>query len=229
VQESPAIQRMMAQNMEVNACLTGLIDSIERLHEVVYEIITISRIASGRVDLKPGPTNLGEVITRVINGYRQVIEQRKLTLICELANWPAHFFADGALLELAFSNLLGNAIKYTPDNGKITLDAKLTTNEHVLISFQDTGIGINPADQQYIFDRFYTAGDTQLHSTSKTAFRGGGLGLGLAICRGIVEAHGGKIWVESECCDEDKLPGSTFVVELPLKANTPDHTRRTFL
>ena len=58
----------------------------------------------------------------------------------------------------------------------------------------------------------------QRHSTSKTAFRGGGLGLGLAICRGIIEAHNGKIWVESEGCDEEKMPGSTFFIELPAKS-----------
>jgi hypothetical protein len=64
-----------------------------------------------------------------------------------------------------------------------------------------------------------------LHSTSKTAYRGGGLGLGLAICRGVVEAHGGRIWVESEGRDEEKLPGSTFYIELPLQARTSSPRR----
>ena len=97
------------------------------------------------------------------------------------------------------------------------------------VSVRDSGIGIDQADQQYIFDRFYTAGDMQLHSTSKTAFRGGGLGLGLAISRGIVEAHGGRIWVESECCDEDRLPGSIFIVEFPLNLSTPGLIHRSYL
>jgi signal transduction histidine kinase len=228
VQTSEAIARVMAQDPEINACLTGLVDSIERLQVVVNEIITISRIASGRVDLKLGPTNLSEVIQRVIEGYRAVIEQRKLKLDYTLKEWPSQFYADGALLELAFSNILGNAIKYTPDQGTITIKAR-KNQERVLISVQDTGIGIEPGDQQHIFDRFYTAGDTQLHSTSKTAFRGGGLGLGLAICRGIVEAHGGKIWVHSKGCDEEKMPGSTFFIELPSQTNLPNRTRQTFL
>jgi signal transduction histidine kinase len=209
--------------------LTGLIDSIERLHDVVDELITVSRIASGRVDLKLGPTHLNEVLEHVFAGYRQVLDQRKLALTSSARNWPASFYADTALLELAFSNILSNAIKYTPDGGKIMVDVKATVDKRVVVSVKDTGIGPDPKDQQLIFDRFYTAGDTQLHSTSKTAFRGGGLGLGLAIARGIVEAHGGRIWVESPGFNEHQLPGCTFFVELPLEANLPDLARRTFL
>jgi len=228
MQTSQPIQQLMMQDPDVMLCLSGLADSIERLNTVISEIVTISRIASGRVDLKLAYGNLGELIRRVIEGYQPVIEQRCLRLTYELSEWPNHFYGDLALLELAFSNIMGNAIKYTPDNGSITLRLE-TFDTHVRISFKDTGIGISQQDQQYIFDRFYTAGDTQLHSTSKTAFRGGGLGLGLAICRGIVEAHGGKIWVESVGCDPEKLPGSTFFIELPFQATTPSQHRRTYL
>jgi signal transduction histidine kinase len=229
VQTSTAIQRIMAEDQDVNACLKGLMDSIDRLNRVVNEIITISRVASGRIDLKLGPTDLHEIIDRVISGYLPVIQARKLSLKYDPRNWPGPFYADGALLELAFNNLFSNAIKYTPDGGAIALEARLLDDDLIRVSVQDSGIGINQADQQHIFDRFYTAGDTQLHSTSKTAFRGGGLGLGLAISRGIVEAHGGRIWVESECCDENRLPGSTFFVEFPLNMSAPGHTRRSFL
>jgi signal transduction histidine kinase len=217
----------MAQDIEVDALLSGLIDSIDRLNVVVNEIVTVSRIASGRVDLKLGVANLRELVRRVLNDYAQVIEQRKLNMIYNLDEWPAQFYADAALLELALSNIVGNAIKYTPDYGTITLKSRVEAPK-ICLSIQDTGIGINPEDQQFIFERFYTAGDTQLHSTSKTAFRGGGLGLGLAICRGIIEAHGGKIWVESEGCNEQAMPGSTFFLELPYQTNMPGLTRRAF-
>ncbi|MBN1200825.1 MAG: hybrid sensor histidine kinase/response regulator [Anaerolineae bacterium] len=223
VQGMPAIQRLMAQDLEVEACLTGLMDSIERLQAVVNEIITVSRIASGRISLKPGPTDLDDVIKRSVEGYAQVLQQRDLKLVYDLVGCPTQLYADKALLELACSNILGNAIKYTPDGGSITLRAEMQP-EQVQISIQDTGIGIDPNDQKYIFERFYTAGDTQLHSTSKTAFRGGGLGLGLAICRGIVEAHGGKISVKSEGRDEERLPGSTFIIVLPLSSNVSGQT-----
>ncbi len=229
VQTSTAIQNVMSQDLDVNACLTGLIDSIERLQNVVDEIITISRIASGRVDLKLGPTHPGELIRHAIDDYSTVIKQRHLTLHYDITTWPPSFFADAALLELAFSNVLGNAIKYTPDGGTITLGAATSDDTMLRITCTDSGIGIDPQDQPHIFDRFYSAGDMQLHSTSKTAFRGGGLGLGLAISRGIIEAHGGRIWVESEGCDEIRLPGSTFHIELPLNTTMPSLTRQTFL
>jgi signal transduction histidine kinase len=229
VQTSPDILQLMAQDAEVYACLSGLFDSIDRLNRVVNEIITISRVASGRIELKLGPMDLREVMERIISGYRPVIEQRRLNLKFDLSTWPPPFYADGALLELALSNLLSNAIKYTPDGGIIRLDARRIEDRLIRLSVQDTGIGIDPQDQQHIFDRFYTAGDTQLHSSSKTAFRGGGLGLGLAITRGIVEAHGGRIWVESECCDEKRMPGSIFFIEFPLNTVNPEHARRTFL
>ncbi len=229
VQTAPAVQALMAQDPDVNACLSGLIDSIDRLNRVVSEIITVSRVASGRIELKLGPTDLKEVLERVITGYMPVLEQRMLDLRVDTATWLPPFYADAALLELALSNLLSNAIKYTPDGGIIRMDARPIEDRLVRVSVQDTGIGIDPQDQRHIFDRFYTAGDTQLHSTSKTAFRGGGLGLGLAISRGIVEAHGGRIWVESECCDERRMPGSTFFIEFPLNTALPDHARRTYL
>jgi len=163
-------------------------------------------------------------VERVLQDYARVAEQRQLTLRAHLDRNIKLFFADTDLLELALDNLLGNAIKYTPDGGTITIYGE-TYDDTVTISVHDTGIGIDPDEQEQIFDRFYTVGDTQLHTTSKTAFRGGGLGLGLAICRGIVEAHGGRIWVESEGCDPERLPGSTFIIQLPLERIPPDVRR----
>ena len=213
----------MAQDPEVRACLNGLVDSVERLYAVVNEIITVSRIASGQLDVRTGPVALRNVARSVVASYEQVIRQRSLSVTIASEGWPATLMADEALLELAFSNVLGNAIKYTPDGGSITLAAD-TRDRVVRVTIRDTGIGIDPADQIHIFERFFTAGDTQLHSTSKAAFRGGGLGLGLAISKGIIEAHGGHIWVESDCCDLTALPGSTFFIELPLGQPPPEGT-----
>jgi signal transduction histidine kinase len=109
-----------------------------------------------------------------------------------------------------------NAIKYTPDNGTITIDGRLLPG-FIEIIIKDSGIGISPEDQTLIFDKFGQLGRTDLHSSGKIKFKGGGPGLGLSITRGIIEGHGGTIWVESTGYDEVKLPGSTFHILLPTR------------
>jgi signal transduction histidine kinase len=218
LQDSPVVRQMKQGGPEIEAFLKGLVDSIERMSSVINEILTISRIATGRIELAIGPSNLADVMTDVVHEFSEVTQKRNLLISFNPSQWPTLIHMDSELLKLAIQNVIGNGIKYTPDGGVLNVIAK-TGVTNVLITIQDTGIGINKEDQARIFDRFYTAGDTQLHSTSKTAFRGGGLGLGLAICRGIIEAHGGRIWVESEGRDEEHLPGSTFYIDLPLQAH----------
>ena len=89
---------------------------------------------------------------------------------------------------------------------------------------QDTGIGISPEDIALIFEKFYRTGEVALHSSGTTAFKGGGPGLGLAIARGIVLTHGGRIWAESPGYDEETCPGSRFIVRIPM---SPSHLSTT--
>jgi signal transduction histidine kinase len=91
----------------------------------------------------------------------------------------------------------------------------------VEVLFADTGIGIDRNDQTLIFEKFYRVGAVELHSTGTTKFKGAGPGLGLTIAKGVIQAHGGKIWVESPGHDEEDLPGSTFHVILPAVVTTP--------
>lgn len=123
---------------------------------------------------------------------------------------------DGNQLRLAFSNLLSNAIKFTPDGGHIYVVGR-TVGNIVEVLVRDTGIGIPAEEQSRIFEQFYVLGSIEHHSTSKHAFQGGRLGLGLAVAKGIFEAHNGRISVESERRDLDNLPGSTFHIFLPIK------------
>jgi signal transduction histidine kinase len=97
-------------------------------------------------------------------------------------------------------------------NGSQTL---ARADQFIEVSVADTGIGINKENQNNIFEKFFTVEDVSLHSSGKTQFRGGGPGLGLTIAKGIVEAHGGRIWVESEGYNPEGNPGSTFYVLLP--------------
>ena len=90
------------------------------------------------------------------------------------------------------------------------------------VVFQDSGIGIDPENHLRIFEKFGSLGSVSLHSSGKTKFKGGGPGLGLPITKGILEAHGGSIWVESDGYDEVNYPGSTFHILLPIRTAPPD-------
>lgn len=219
LQDNPLIKATVENDENTRALLTGLVDAIERMQSIVNEILTISRIMTNQVTMSIGSVNPGHIAQKLVNEYQNVLKTRLLTAHLDTSQpgWNVKLRADGDLLQLALVSLLSNAIKYTPDNGNIYLLAQ-ADEQHIRISVKDTGIGVAKEEQERIFDRFHTAGDVMLHSTSKTAFRGGGLGLGLAVCKSIVEAHGGTVWVESPGYDIEKLPGSEFIIKLPLVA-----------
>jgi signal transduction histidine kinase len=130
-------------------------------------------------------------------------------------------YMDGPRIMQALRNVINNAIKYTPDGGTITIDGR-TLPGFIEVTIGDTGIGISAEDQTAIFEKFGQLGRVDLHSSGKTKFKGGGPGLGLPIARGILEAHGGSIWVESEGYDEIRNPGSTFHILIPARTESPD-------
>jgi signal transduction histidine kinase len=131
--------------------------------------------------------------------------------------------ADPNLLQKLLQHLLTNAIKFTPNDGKINIEARQISpgssdmpNGGLEIIFSDTGVGVDPDSREIIFSKFYQPGEVLKHSTSKSRFKGSGAGLGLALSKGIVEAHGGRIWVESKGYDDENFPGSQFHIMLPL-------------
>ena len=130
-------------------------------------------------------------------------------------------YIDPVRTQQALRNLLNNAIKYTPDGGRITIDGR-TLPGFIEVIIADTGIGISPENQAMIFEKFGQLGRVELHSSGKTKFKGGGPGLGLPIARGILEAHGGSLWVESPGYDEKAYPGSTFHLLIPARTESPD-------
>jgi signal transduction histidine kinase len=160
------------------------------------------------------------------------IPDRQLTLA--LGEFPSElgtFFADPQRLYVVFNHIVGNSIKYTPDGGSITISARLLKTspekgiDFVQVSIADTGIGIAPEDLERIFDKFSGVTEPLRHSSGRTKFKGGGPGLGLAVAKGIIDAHGGKIWVESPGYDERRCPGSTFYFVLPVRREPPPPMR----
>ncbi|MCB8984291.1 MAG: hybrid sensor histidine kinase/response regulator [Ardenticatenaceae bacterium] len=194
----------------------GLQAGVGRMQDVINEIISVVRISSGTLDLSLGPVRLTKIMADIEKTYGEICRKRDLKLNVDDFSGLPLIQGDGRRLQAAVEHVVGNAVKYTPDGGEITITGRDMPGKAVDIIISDTGIGIPLEEQRHIFEQFYTLGAIQHHSTSKSAFQGGGLGLGLAIAKGIVEAHNGRIWVESERRDPDALPGSTFHILLPL-------------
>jgi signal transduction histidine kinase len=194
-----------------------------RLHEIVDSMLDVLKIDSRALQLYPKPLSVPMLIRTVCNGFARPLADRHLTLTVEEMHDLPEVEADLDALRKVLYNLVVNAIKYTPDGGSITISGRSVPGgekdlaEGIEVVVRDSGIGIDPQFHELIFTKFYQTGELALHSTSKTQFKGGGPGLGLAIARGIVEAHGGKLWVESPGSDEETCPGSQFHVFLPLR------------
>lgn len=200
--------------------VSGLETGVNRISRVINEIINVSRVASGRLDISVGPVRLASIVDEIVASHAQTIEDRKLTVQTEgLSNLPL-IQGDGRQLNIAIGNVVENAIKYTPDGGHIEISGRAVGDALDLV-IRDTGIGIPHKEQRRIFDHFHILEAIEHHSTSKSAFKGGGLGLGLAIARGIIEAHNGRIWVESSGRDVEANPGSTFHLLLPVNQVEP--------
>jgi signal transduction histidine kinase len=200
----------------VSGVAEGLNLGVTRMRDVVNEIIKVARIASGTLDLALGPVRLSEIVQDIFEEFQEVSNKRRLNVqIGDLSKLPL-IQGDGEQLKSAIYHIFSNAIKYTPDGGSIFIVGR-AVGDTVDLIVQDTGIGIPDSEHRRIFDQFYTLGSIENHSTSKYAFQGGGLGLGLAIVKGIIEAHNGRVWVESERRDPEQFPGSTFHVLLPLE------------
>jgi signal transduction histidine kinase len=218
LEDHPPLQQMMGRDETIRALIQGMGEAINRMQGIIQEIMTISRIMTDQIDLSISPVSLSAVIRRAIRNYDEAVRGRRIIVhfTPDSDEWPRQMQGDVELLYLMFTNLVSNAIKYTPDGGDVFISAK-TDAQWARVVIRDTGIGIDKAEQKKIFERFHTSDDLSHHSTSKTAFKGGGLGLGLAIARGIAQAHGGQIWVESLGRDPVQRPGSTFTILLPLK------------
>ena len=207
---------------QFDSLLVGMNKGVRRLHEIIDDMIDVSLIDNNLLSLHFQKITLMHIFSLLQGELEEAVLERKQKLEIKKFNGiEAWVYVDSERLYQALYNLLTNAIKYTPDNGKIKVDGR-TLPGFIEITISDTGIGVAPENHTTIFEKFAQLGRPNLHSSGKTKFKGGGPGLGLPITRGIIEAHGGTIWVESEGYDEKDFPGSTFHILIPIRTEADD-------
>jgi PAS domain S-box-containing protein len=180
--------------------------------QIIADLLDMSRIISGKVQLDVQAIDLNEVINAALDAVKLSIEAKKLRLRVTLDARAGRLRGDPGRLQQVFWNLLTNAVKFTPSGGRIDVIME-RVNSHVEVVVEDSGMGIKPEFLAFVFDRFRQADAT-------TTRRHGGLGLGLSIVKHLVELHGGSVRVKSA----GENQGATFIVALPISATLTDDT-----
>lgn len=183
--------------------LTRIKSNTDRLSRLINDILDLSRIESGRMELRPANVPLAALAREVAEHLRPLALEKLIQLEVPVSHPGVTVWADRDKVTQILMNLISNAVKFTPPHGKVTVVVQRNEDGWVAVSVRDTGPGIRPEDTGKIFDKFYQA-------TQPTNRKVTGTGLGLAISKSLVEMHGGKIWVDSK---EDA--GSTFSFTLP--------------
>jgi signal transduction histidine kinase len=176
------------------------------MERLIQDLLDVALVEAGQLTIERSRLSAGGLIVEAVDMQRPLASSSSLELRVEVAPNVPEVWGDRDRLLQVFENLIGNAIKFTKAGGRITAGAS-SRDDEVVFWVADTGCGIASANLGRIFDRFWQA------------FRGGrrGAGLGLPIAKGIVEAHGGRIWVEST-----EGSGSTFLFTIPRASAAPD-------
>ena len=202
--------------------LKGVNTGIFRLRHIIDDMIDVSLIDNNLLTLNFQPLWITHLLSLLKTELEKTVAERRQTLVINnFSGDDLMIYGDSERIYQALYNVTTNAIKFTPDSGTININGRLLPG-FVEVIISDSGIGISSEHQAVIFEKFGQLGRADLHSSGKTKFKGGGPGLGLPITRGIIEAHGGTIWVESEGHDEVKLNGSTFHILLPTRTEASD-------
>jgi signal transduction histidine kinase len=180
-------------------------EDCERLQAMVDDLLDLSRLEAGRLEMHPRPVAVDALIKGAVEVHRAAAEEREVQLSVPQALARDEVFVDPERIALVFSNLLTNALRHTPSNGKVEVRA-WPTDGTVRFEVADTGEGILPEYQRRVFDKFFRVPGSASH----------GAGLGLSIAKEIVFGHGGEIGVESQLGQ-----GSTFWFTLPRAAAQP--------
>ena len=180
--------------------LNDIDQEADKLEKIVSNLLDLSRLQNNRLHLDKHALDLGELITSVVEDMKVHLAQH--SVVCDLAAEPLSVLADPHRLEQVLRNLITNAVKYSPNRGTITLQCRKEARQ-IIVMVNDEGIGIPNQDLERIFERFYRVDNEITRQAS-------GVGLGLAVSRGIIEEHGGRIWAESVLGK-----GSSFYFTLP--------------
>jgi len=206
----------------VDSGVYRMIESInraaERLNDVINNILDVTRIEQKKLRLKPEMLDLDLLAKDCIDELVQVAAKRSIVINCFCAENLPQFYGDRLRMQQVFTNLLTNAIKYSPDGSAVYVSIVTEDRVRFHITVKDRGIGIDISEQKHIFDPFSELGEVSKHSTDQMKFKGGGIGLGLSIAKGIIERHGGRIWVESPGVGvrANEFLGSIFHIVLPI-------------
>jgi signal transduction histidine kinase len=187
---------------EKDDLLTTIGESVEAMNRLIQDLVDVASIERGQLSLERAPVAPARLVERAAHMFTIEAASHGITLEQEIAPGLPELRVDDARIVQVFANLIRNAIKFTPDGGRIVVGAT-ARDGFVKFAVADTGIGIDPALHRRIFDRYWHA---------STGARKRGTGLGLSIAKGVVEAHGGRLTVESEVD-----AGSTFTFTVPIK------------
>jgi signal transduction histidine kinase len=192
------------------ALVERISDSARQLARLVTSTLTLMRSDDFRRTLQPAPVELSALLGKVANQVQPFVRARKLQFIIEVPDDLGTFEVDADKIAACVVNLLTNAIKFTPDGGKIELRASLVEPDEVEIQVKDHGIGLEPRAVNRLFQPFFTQFDSSLHSSGDFGFNKRGLGLGLSIVKQFVELHGGQVSAESTLGE-----GTRLTIRLP--------------
>lgn len=219
-----------AQMLRLDSSLTprarelteGVVEGMQRLEEIVGTMLDVARLDSNEMHLDCREMDLYPVLLRLQSAILSQISMRRIELLIPDMTGLPRVIGDADAIYKALHHIVGNAIQYTPDGGKITLTARAPGLRKgkifpstLRLTCTDTGVGIDPLEQDLIFDKYYQTGKVMRYAAHRGKIKRSGPGLGLAVAKGIIEAHGGQLWVESSGHDEATCPGSAFHFILP--------------